>query len=87
MILGFNVSASKQMANLAQSKGVSLLSHNIIYKLLDMLKVICAALAVSHDSFHTPYLQIHATSVLALVRNNSALMNSENFLAFCCIGY
>ena len=39
LIIGFNVSASKQIATLASSKEVTLLTHNIIYKLLDMLKV------------------------------------------------
>ena len=39
LIIGFNVSASKQIATLAGSKEVTLLTHNIIYKLLDMLKV------------------------------------------------
>ena len=39
LILGFNVSSTKQIAALAKSKDVHLLSHNIIYKLLDALKV------------------------------------------------
>ena len=39
LILGFNVSSTKQIAALAKSKGIHLLSHNIIYKLLDALKV------------------------------------------------
>ncbi len=38
-VLAFNVSVSKTMNSLARIKGVTIISHNVIYKLMDLLKV------------------------------------------------
>ena len=39
LILAFNVSLSKAVASVAKKKGVQILSHNVIYNLLEQLKV------------------------------------------------
>ncbi len=38
-LLAFNVTVSKTVHTLARNKGVTIISHNVIYKLMDMLKV------------------------------------------------
>lgn len=39
LILAFNVSHTKAVGSLAMKKGVQVLEHNVIYKLLEQLKV------------------------------------------------
>ena len=39
IVVGFNVSYNKAVGSLARLRGVTLLTHNIIYKLLELLKV------------------------------------------------
>lgn len=39
-IISFNVGINKATTVLAKSKGVKIISHNVIYKLLDLLKVL-----------------------------------------------
>ncbi len=39
MILAFGVGHTKSIGSLASQEGIKILSHNVIYKLLDLLKV------------------------------------------------
>ena len=39
VVVGFNVSYTKAVEALARLRGVALLTHNVIYKLLELLKV------------------------------------------------
>lgn len=40
MILAFGVQCPKSLATLAQSRDIKILSNKVIYKILDMLKVL-----------------------------------------------
>lgn len=39
LVLAFNVSCNKAIASLATQRHVTVLSHNVIYKLVELLKV------------------------------------------------
>ncbi len=58
-LLAFNVTVSKTVHTLARNKGVTIISHNVIYKLMDMLKV--RLLTPSYNtSPPPPHLHTHA---------------------------
>lgn len=40
IILGFNVSCTKSTAALMKQREVTLIAHNVIYKLIELLKVL-----------------------------------------------
>lgn len=42
MVLAFGVTCTKAVEALAKRRDVAILAHNVIYKLLDLLKVSCS---------------------------------------------
>ena len=52
LILGFNVTQNKVTAALAKQREVKILSHNVIYKLLELLKVRTTILSSNHTHVH-----------------------------------
>lgn len=45
--MAFGVSCTKAVETLAKRRGVAILTHNVIYKLLDLLKVSCSCVNYS----------------------------------------
>ena len=62
VVLAFGVSCSKAVETLANRRGVAILTHNVIYKLLDLLKVSCSC--VNYCLSLSLYSQCHVEGVL-----------------------
>lgn len=76
VVVGFNVSYTKAVEALARLRGVTLLTHNVIYKLLELFKVcVCVCVCVKSgfivlflsSPHYTKHLSSHSSTILIAV--------------------